>query len=190
MTKQITYSPKAIEILDVAERYMRRGGFSAVSFREIATEVGVKSASVHYHFPQKSDLGRALVQRYTKNIMDHLGDPLASNATVTDGISRLASAYRAALHNDDSVCLCAKLGAEIRHLPDDVAIEVRQFFKSVLGWATVTLAVHMDKTRAAEMAAQTISALQGAMVLAVALEDNSHFTTAEAMLFKQLEAAG
>ena len=188
MTAQTPYSPKATEILDVAERYMRRGGFSAVSFREIAMEVGVKSASVHYHFPQKSDLGRALVRRYTKNIMAHLGDPFADNAAVTDGISRLAQAYKAALLNGDSVCLCTKLGAEIRHLPEDVATEVRQFFTSVLGWATETLAVHMGPAQAADMAAQTISTLQGAMVLAVALDDNTHFSTAKTALFKQIEA--
>ena len=32
---------------------MRRGGFHGFSFRDLAADVGIKSASVHYHFPIK-----------------------------------------------------------------------------------------------------------------------------------------
>ena len=62
-SEQTAFTGKAEEILEVAERHMRAGGFDAVSFRDIAAEVGIKSASVHYHFPQKADLGAAVVQR-------------------------------------------------------------------------------------------------------------------------------
>jgi len=48
---------------------MRAGGFHACSFREIATDVGIKSASVHHHFPAKADLGAALVARYTARVL-------------------------------------------------------------------------------------------------------------------------
>ena len=42
-------------IMDAAERRMRIGGFNGFSFREIAADVGVKSSSVHYHFPTKEN---------------------------------------------------------------------------------------------------------------------------------------
>ena len=45
----------AAAIMDAAERRMRIGGFNGFSFREIAADVGVKSSSVHYHFPTKGD---------------------------------------------------------------------------------------------------------------------------------------
>ncbi len=56
---------KAEQILDAAERMARTGGYNAFSFREIAKEVGIKAASVHYHFPGKQDLGAAIAKRYT-----------------------------------------------------------------------------------------------------------------------------
>src|ERR1700720_895295 len=43
-------------ILDAAERRMQIGGFGGFSFREIAADVGIKSSSVHYHFPTKENL--------------------------------------------------------------------------------------------------------------------------------------
>ena len=50
-------------IMDAAERRMRIGGFNGFSFREIAADVGVKSASVHYHFPTKENLAAAVTRR-------------------------------------------------------------------------------------------------------------------------------
>ena len=50
----------AKQILDIAERRMRQTGYNAVSYRDIAAEMGIKSASLHYHFPKKEDLGVAL----------------------------------------------------------------------------------------------------------------------------------
>src|SRR3712207_8206920 len=43
----------AERIMDAAERRIRAAGYGGFSFRELAAEVGVKSASVHHHFPTK-----------------------------------------------------------------------------------------------------------------------------------------
>jgi AcrR family transcriptional regulator len=52
-------------LLDAAEKRIRKCGYNAVSFRDLAVDADIKSASVHYHFPRKEDLGLALVQRYS-----------------------------------------------------------------------------------------------------------------------------
>ena len=64
----------ATQILDIAERRMRQTGYNAVSYRDIAAEMGIKSASLHYHFPKKEDLGAALTRRYSKNFSGALHD--------------------------------------------------------------------------------------------------------------------
>src|ERR1700737_89753 len=63
-------SDVAAAIMDAAERRMRKGGFNGFSFREIAVDVGVKSSSVHYHFPTKENLAAAVIQRYTAQTAD------------------------------------------------------------------------------------------------------------------------
>ena len=50
-------------ILSAAEKRVRAVGFNAVSFRDLANDVGVKSSSVHYHLPRKQDLGEQLGKR-------------------------------------------------------------------------------------------------------------------------------
>ena len=49
-------------IIAAAETRMRDAGFHGVSFRDIASDVGIKSASVHHHFPTKEDLYRQVLQ--------------------------------------------------------------------------------------------------------------------------------
>ena len=36
------------------------------SFRELAADVGVKSSSVHYHFPTKEALAAAVIRRWAE----------------------------------------------------------------------------------------------------------------------------
>ncbi len=64
---------RANEILDAAERFARTVGYNGFSFRDIAAEIGIKSASVHYHFPTKGDLGAALARRYADRFFERLG---------------------------------------------------------------------------------------------------------------------
>src|ERR1700750_2772650 len=66
-------------IMDAAERRIRLGGFGGFSFREIAADVGVKSSSVHYHFPTKEDLAAAVVRRYEDWVLEQIDKGLARN---------------------------------------------------------------------------------------------------------------
>ena len=161
---------KAAEILDVAERHMRRGGFDAVSFRSVAAEVGIKSASVHYHFPQKADLGKAVVRRYTDRFLAALGAPDDPTESVAARLGRLCQAYRAAVLDDKLVCLCCVLGAESQDLPEPVAVAVGTFFTQLMSWTDVALERGPDGAKDGLDAAQLIASLQGSMILALVLK--------------------
>src|ERR1041384_5544610 len=95
-------------IMGAAERRIRRGGFNGFSFREIAADVGVKSSSVHYHFPTKEKLAAAVVHRYTDEVAELIDKELA---TGTDPIKVWTRAFRGTLHSEERMCPCAVLGA-------------------------------------------------------------------------------
>jgi TetR/AcrR family transcriptional regulator, transcriptional repressor for nem operon len=60
-------SDKREMIMAAARLTMQAGGYNRLSFRELAKKVGIRSASIHYHFPTKGDLGAALARRYTED---------------------------------------------------------------------------------------------------------------------------
>ena len=109
---------KADEILDAAEKMARTGGYNGFSFREIAKEVGIKAASVHYHFPGKADLGVAIAKRYTDRFLENLGAPDDLTAAPEALLRRYVDAYRKSLVDDGLMCLCGLLGAEIGYCRD------------------------------------------------------------------------
>ncbi len=160
------YSEKAIEILAAAELRIRRGGFDAVSYRDLATDVGIRAASVHYHFPQKALLGAAVVDRYTEKILTAIGPVDLEKATVAEHLRRFCGAYEAAVQDEGLMCLCCVLGSESRDLPDLVVAAVRRFFTQLLDWVELVVA---DRPDAKIFAANTLGSLQGTMILAVTL---------------------
>ena len=54
----------AQRILDVAEQLVQVRGFNGFSYADIAAELGITKASLHYHYRGKAELGRALITRY------------------------------------------------------------------------------------------------------------------------------
>ena len=48
-------------LMDLAEAHIRDAGYRGFSFRDLAAELGIKSASVHHHFPTKATLAAAVI---------------------------------------------------------------------------------------------------------------------------------
>lgn len=156
------------QLLDAAERRMRAGGYHAVSFRDVAADVGIRSASVHHHFPQKGDLGAALVRRYQQRFLDALGAYRAQAPGVR--LRALCDLYRAAF-DDGVVCLCGMLGAESAGLPDRLRDDVGGFFTANIAWVADTLPSTWPATRRRAEAASMVATLQGALILGATLRD-------------------
>ena len=55
---------KREQILDVAGLSVVEKGFAATSIEEIIVEVGITKSGIFYHFPDKNELAKALLQRY------------------------------------------------------------------------------------------------------------------------------
>lgn len=161
-------------ILDIAERMARQGGYNSFSFRDIAAEIGIKPASVHYHFANKEALGAAIAERYTDNFLAALGEP--GEESPDKMIRRYIAAYRSALLDDGLMCLCGMFGAEISHLPAPVAAKTRAFFERNMTWLEqVYTAKGNDAEEARTRAGALIAQLEGAMILARSLEDMALF---------------
>ncbi|MBT0959413.1 TetR/AcrR family transcriptional regulator [Alphaproteobacteria bacterium KMM 3653] len=169
-------SETATLILDSAERTARQGGFNSFSFRDIAAEIGIKSASVHYHFPTKEALGEALAERYTERFLAALGEPEAQ--APQDMLRRYVALYGSALKEDGLMCLCGMFGAEIAHLPDGVARKTRAFFERNMAWLQAVYAADgLAEGAAFQRAAHMIATLEGAMILARSMGEDRLFDT-------------
>ncbi|BBB07728.1 TetR/AcrR family transcriptional regulator [Sphingopyxis sp. EG6] len=165
-------SETADAIMDAAERRIRDAGYDGFSFREIAVDVGVKSASVHYHFPTKESLAAAVARRYTERFMAAIDKEMAGGSDV---VGAWIAAFQHALRSDGKMCLCGALGATSGNLPNEVLVEARRFFE--LGLKKL---IGGGLSQAKAMRVMAI--LEGAMLLANVLASPVAFEEAIAEL--------
>src|SRR5262245_37171795 len=104
-------------ILDVAERLAQTRGFNGFSYADIASELGITKASLHYHYATKADLERALIDRYSRTFGDALDEITRGTDDAADKLERYVEIYGSVL-NAGRICLCGMLAAEYTTLPD------------------------------------------------------------------------
>ena len=180
-------------LIETAMSQVRRTGFSAFSYADLAEAVGIRKASIHHHFPGKEDLGVAIVSAYAQAFSDRLRQ---FDSDLPDPVARMEAfigIYREALKSGLG-CLCGVMAAELPNLPRAIQSSVRQFFKLNLHWLEKTLADGAKSGRLrrdidpAQQARTVLAALQGALAVARAMRDRKAFEQAAAGLVAGLAA--
>jgi len=182
-------------ILDIAERLVQIRGFNAFSYADIAAELGITKASLHYHFPGKAELGEALVARYTERFGAALS---AIEQQDGDAPARLEAYSRLYLDvlRGRRMCLCGMLAAEYQTLPRPMQGAVDAFFAINETWLEATLkAGRRERTlayrgSAREAARMIVSGLQGAMLIARPHGDLTGFRTTARTLLASITRPG
>lgn len=57
-------SETAERLMDLGRGTYPHAGYGGFSFRDLAAEISIKSASVHHHFPTKATMTAAVARRY------------------------------------------------------------------------------------------------------------------------------
>jgi len=180
-------------ILDVAERLIQVHGFNGFSYADIATELRVKNASIHYHFPTKVDLGVKLVHRYRENFGGALQAIAAATPDARRQLRQYARIYRDVLRDRNRMCLCGMLASDFETLPRPVRRGVKEFFEENEAWLSHVLEqgrrsgrLHFAGT-AAVHARMILSTLEGAMLVARSYAEPARFDSVAERLFADLE---
>jgi TetR/AcrR family transcriptional repressor of nem operon len=154
-------------ILTAARSRAQSYGYNGLSFRELAKDVGIKSASIHYHFPTKGDLGAVLAQLYSAHAQADLDAVLERTDSPAARLAAYVALFRRALEDGNRMCLCGIMAAEYDDLPDAVKAEVAAFADLNVEWLTKALAdADAPPGQASEQWARAIHAAIGGAQLA------------------------
>jgi TetR/AcrR family transcriptional repressor of nem operon len=121
------------QILDLAQEFIQLRGFNAFSYADIAREIGIKTASIHYHFPSKADLGRSLVERYAMQFDKTLTQIDTDVNTASDKLKAFTNLYFEILQ-DNRICLCGMLATDMESLSEEMRVAIRKFFAQNESW--------------------------------------------------------
>jgi TetR/AcrR family transcriptional repressor of nem operon len=160
-------------ILAAAKRAAQAHGYGGLNFRDLADEVGIKAASIYYHFPSKADLGAAVARRYWEDSAAGLEKLLAESSNPVCGLRRYPDTFRKALENNNRMCLCSFMAAEYDDLPEGVKQEVQIFADVNVAWLSkVLFGTGMVRAEESEQRARAIfAAVAGAQLMARSRSD-------------------
>ncbi|SBS28963.1 HTH-type transcriptional regulator BetI [Marinomonas aquimarina] len=162
-------NPTKVAILDAALNAMLAHGYKAMSFRDLAAEVGIKSASVHYHFPTKDDLCYAVMQRYSEDYAERLLLPKKKRQAAQKALNKFIDDFKTKVVDQGHVSLCTVLAAEKSLLNSATSQAIADFYDLKSDWlATVVSYMKKDwmpSEEARAYASQILASLHGASVL-------------------------
>lgn len=161
----------ADRILDTAERLVQLRGYNAFSYADVAKAVGIRKASLHYHFATKGDLGQALVARYRRAFLGALEGIETDTQDAIERLERYGELYGSVLRRK-RMCMCGMLATDAATLPKPMRESVAEFFNENVGWLSRVLEQGRKRRELrfegtpASMATFFVGSLEGAMLVA------------------------
>ncbi|WP_331373700.1 TetR/AcrR family transcriptional regulator [Sinorhizobium chiapasense] len=171
-------------ILDVAEAAVLAKGFGATSIDELIAETGITKSGFFYHFRDKNELAKALLERYIEND-ERIYDEIFSRAheLADDPLQafllglKLLSELLADLPNGHPGCLVASMCTQERAFDREIQEINRQ---AALMWRRRFAAMFSDIMRlyrpresldADQLADMVSTVIEGGIVLSKALKE-------------------
>jgi TetR/AcrR family transcriptional regulator, transcriptional repressor for nem operon len=185
--RQIEQTDTRSAILDIAERLVQSRGFNGFSYADVASDLGITKAALHYHFPGKAELGEALIARYAARFEAALEAIDAGGRPAPARLRAYANLYSSVLR-EERMCLCGMLAAEYATLPSAMRQTVVSFFDRNYTWLERLLEAGRREgtlffAGPPEAAAQMIvGTLEGAMLVARPYGDAARFDSVAKLL--------
>jgi TetR/AcrR family transcriptional repressor of nem operon len=175
-------STTADDILACARSLIVTGGYNGFSYADIADVVGIRKASIHHHFPSKAELVRILVARYREAAEEGIANLVRSVPGPLEQLRAYLGYWKACIGDASApFCVCAMLASELPILPEEVALEIRTYFRFLSGWLASALERGVQQksmvlANPPQVEAEIfMAAVHGAMLSARAYGDTSIF---------------
>ena len=179
-------------LLDSAERVARERGYDGFSYADLAKDIGIRKASIHYHFPKKEDLALALMERYRVGFFEQLERIKLKRDTGGSRLRDYLNIYRSALSGCDTLCLCVAFSSGRDSLSDSVLSEIQKFHKGNKKWLGETFQLGHEDGSIADVkqldqeAASCLAIVEGAQLISRSSKNISDFDIATAQLTSRI----
>lgn len=119
------------QIIQSADNLIREKGYNAFSFFDISNVVGIKKASIHYYFPQKSDLGVAVIEEHLLRIKDII-DTYKDKGPV-EKLDKFISVY-SRVKTEKQICIVGSIATDFYTVDENMKTKLKEFTTVVLDW--------------------------------------------------------
>ena len=123
-------------IIKAGDELIRGRGYHAFSFSDISKTLDIRNASIHYHFPSKTDLGVAVVQQHIEKLDKLMASVAGKNPMVQ--LKAFLSIYTQT-RVGNKICIVGSMASALTTLDEEMTREVKVLVGKVIHWLTEIL---------------------------------------------------
>lgn len=160
------------QIIDTAFKLLLQRGMNGFSYRDIADPLGVKNAAIHYHFPSKTDLVRALIEQSHQLLKQATAEFMAYGGPARPQLEGLFHFTRTQMELGRPVCMVGALSVDYEELNDANKRCLDRFMTDTVSWLAKVLETGREQGEfdfrggAQSKAVSLLAMIQGARQLA------------------------
>lgn len=125
------------KIADLATDLILVGGYPSLSYQQISSRLGIKNAAIHYHYPNKEDLGTEVLRKEIERFEDFI--TAVSGLGHWEKLESFMFSYRKYLENENRICMIGSSASDYREIPEQMQSFAAEYFKIVKNWFTALL---------------------------------------------------
>lgn len=108
------------EILKLTQQLIQTHGYNGFSYQDISDALGIRKASIHYHFPTKEDAVLSLLERYCERFEDWTQRVTEERESASELLAAYFEFFAKLSDNHSRICAGGALAAEWNALPNSV----------------------------------------------------------------------
>lgn len=133
------------QIIDTAFDLLLQRGMNGFSYRDISKPLGVRNAAIHYHFPSKMNLVKALIEESHDRLRKKTAEFMAYGGPAR---AQLESMFQLTMHQWECgrpVCMVGALCVDYEELNGAAKRALDRFMEDTVTWLTKVLEVGREQ---------------------------------------------
>ncbi len=132
-------------IIDRALDLLLQRGLNGFSYRDISKYLSIKNAAIHYYFPTKMDLIKALIDKNYKMFKKATSEFMAYGGLARPQLEGLFVFTAEEYERGCPICLIGSLAIDYDDLNEEVQAANEEFIQNSLKWFTRVLEVGLEQ---------------------------------------------
>lgn len=124
------------QIVDKAFQLMLQRGINGFSYRDIAEPLGIKNAAIHYHFPNKMDLVKALISENHQILKRSTAEFMAYGGPARPQLEGMFRFVEQQCDCGRPICMVGALAVDYDDLDEGIKQANNAFMADSIQWLT------------------------------------------------------
>ena len=176
------------QLLDNASYLFRIKGYHNTSISDIAQACNLSKGSVYHYITSKKELGVAVIKRAHRLFQEKIFSISTQHAaSPTEGLQKMFSETEAFFSAQEGGSLIGNLAHEVTETVPEFVELFKEFYSDWINAITKLLSTKLPAEKARMLAEDSISQLQGALMLSRLYKDQSALKRVGQQLVKEVE---